>query len=215
MRWSSPHAKISCTRRGEGRPVQAFANDGMFTEHAKGFRMVIRVGTCVVMDHDLHGVRTFASDTRDHAMRILILNGPNLDLLGSREPAVYGTHTFDEALVELRAVFPGVEIEHRQSNEEGQLVSWLRGAAGAADGVILNPAGYSHTSVAIRDSIAVIDVPVVEVHISNIHAREEFRHNTLTGAVCAGVITGFGLEGYRLAVLHLMHRAHRKADRSS
>lgn len=136
--------------------------------------------------------------------RILILNGPNLDLLGTREPHIYGTRTFEEYLGELRALFPDVVFTYRQSNSEGELVGLLREASGSQDAVILNAAGYSHTSVALRDTIVVIGIPVVEVHISNIHAREEFRHHTVTGGVCAGVITGFGLEGYRLAVAHLV-----------
>ena len=140
-------------------------------------------------------------------MRILIINGPNLDLLGSREPHIYGTTSFGDYLVALRARYPQADLAYQQSNVEGELVQLLRGSQGAYDGIVLNAAGYSHSSVALRDSISVLKIPVVEVHISNIHAREEFRHNTLTGAVCAGVITGFGLEGYRLALEHLLHRA--------
>ncbi len=139
-------------------------------------------------------------------MRILLLNGPNLDLLGTREPHVYGSRTFEDYLTELRALFPEVDLAYKQTNVEGELVAWLRSAGTEQDGIILNAAGYSHTSVALRDAITVLEKPVVEVHISNIHGREEFRHNTLTGAACAGVITGFGLEGYRLAVLHLLER---------
>ncbi|HRH69164.1 MAG: type II 3-dehydroquinate dehydratase [Flavobacteriales bacterium] len=138
--------------------------------------------------------------------RILIVNGPNLDLLGTREPHIYGSRSFEDYLAELRPRFPGVEFTFRQSNVEGELVDVLRKADAAIDGIVLNAAGYSHTSVALRDTISVLKVPVVEVHISNIHAREDFRHRTLTGAVCAGVITGFGLEGYRLAVEHLVQR---------
>lgn len=145
-------------------------------------------------------LRTFA------AMRILILNGPNLDLLGTREPAIYGSRSFADLLAELRSAFPAVRIEHVQRNSESDLVVDLRKAATEQDGVVLNAAGYSHTSVALRDTITVLPIPVVEVHISNIHAREEFRWITLTGAVCTGVITGFGLEGYRLAVQHLVAR---------
>ncbi|HQW05105.1 MAG: type II 3-dehydroquinate dehydratase [Flavobacteriales bacterium] len=139
-------------------------------------------------------------------MRILFLNGPNLDLLGTREPHIYGDRSFPELLEELRKRYPQVTFSYVQSNVEGELVSAVRGAVGEFEGIIINPAGYSHTSVALRDAIALIDLPVVEVHISNIHAREEFRHNTITGAVCAGVITGFGSEGYRLAVEHLLKR---------
>jgi 3-dehydroquinate dehydratase-2 len=138
------------------------------------------------------------------AMRILILNGPNLDLLGTREPHIYGGRSFPDHFKELQDLFPQVELAHAQSNVEGELVQMLRDAVGRHDAVVFNPAGYSHTSVALRDTIVAIDLPVVEVHISNIHAREEFRHHTITGAACRGVITGFGLEGYRLAVLHLL-----------
>lgn len=139
-------------------------------------------------------------------MRILIINGPNLDLLGTREPHIYGKRGFEDQLKDLQVAFPTVRFTYLQSNVEGDIVEMLRRHAAEVDGFIINPGGYSHTSVAIRDTIAVLEKPVVEVHISNIHAREEFRHNTLTGAVCAGVITGFGLEGYRLAVEHLVRR---------
>lgn len=139
-------------------------------------------------------------------MRILIVNGPNLDLLGTREPHIYGSRSFEDYLVELRRTFGSEVFTYVQSNVEGDLVELLRKAPGDQDGVVLNAAGYSHTSVALRDTIAVLTIPVVEVHISNIHGREEFRRHTMTGAVCAGVITGFGLEGYRLAVQHLLQR---------
>ncbi len=138
--------------------------------------------------------------------RLLIINGPNLDLLGTREPHIYGDRSFEDYLLELRNAFPQVEVGFLQSNSEGEIVGWLRQADGTHDGVVLNPAGYSHTSVAIRDTIAVLKIPVVEVHISNIHAREEFRHQSLTGAKCVGIITGFGLEGYRLALQYLLQR---------
>lgn len=139
-------------------------------------------------------------------MRILILNGPNLDLLGTREPHIYGSRSFADFLDELQGLFPGISFHHGQSNVEGELVQLLRDAVGRYDGVVFNPAGYSHTSVALRDTIVATGLPVVEVHISNIHGREEFRHHTITGGACLGVITGFGLEGYRLAVLHLQGR---------
>ncbi len=138
--------------------------------------------------------------------RILIINGPNLDLLGTREPHIYGNRSFEDYLAELRSRFTAVQFTYQQSNVEGELVDLLRKADDTFDGIVLNAAGYSHTSVALRDTIAVLKKPVVEVHISNIHAREEFRHHTLTGAACVGVITGFGLEGYRLAVEHLIQR---------
>lgn len=137
-------------------------------------------------------------------MRILIVNGPNLNLLGDREPGVYGAQGFDTYLAELRDAFPGHTIDLFQSNVEGALIDALQAAEKERDGVVMNAAGFTHTSVALRDTIAWMKVPVVEVHISNIHAREEFRAHSLTGAKCAGVITGFGLEGYRLAVAHLV-----------
>mgnify|MGYP001171574911 CR=1 FL=1 len=140
---------------------------------------------------------------------ILILNGPNLNLLGTREPSVYGTRTFDDYLAELRGSFPGHVIDLVQSNLEGGLIDALQAADADRDGVVMNAAGYTHTSVAIRDTIAGLRVPVVEVHISNIHAREEFRERSITGAKCAGVITGFGLEGYRMAIDHLLARRAR------
>ncbi|MCB0766521.1 MAG: 3-dehydroquinate dehydratase [Flavobacteriales bacterium] len=137
-------------------------------------------------------------------MRILIINGPNLDLLGTREPHIYGHRSFEDYLDELRAAFPKVVLDHRQTNEEGGIVSALRDMSAEVDAFILNAGGYSHTSVAIHDTIKAIDKPVVEVHISNIHAREPFRHHTITGAACAGIITGFGLEGYRMALDRLV-----------
>lgn len=137
---------------------------------------------------------------------ILILNGPNLDLLGRREPHIYGNRSFEDYHADLLRDFPQVGLFHIQTNSESAIVEHLRGAVGTHDAVVLNAAGYSHTSVAIRDTIVAIGLPVVEVHISNIHAREAFRQGTITGAVCAGVITGFGLDGYRLAIQHLLRR---------
>lgn len=137
-------------------------------------------------------------------MRILILNGPNLNLLGSREPHIYGRTSFDDYLPQLKAAFPQASIALRQSNVEGELVEALQQAIGQYDAVVLNAAGYSHTSIALRDIVATMTIPVVEVHISNIHAREEFRHNSLTGGVSKGVISGLGLDGYRLAIDHLL-----------
>ncbi len=137
---------------------------------------------------------------------ILVLNGPNLNLLGRREPEVYGRATLadleracHDAGREL-----GVEVVCRQSNHEGQLIDWLHGAAAeGATGVVLNPGGYTHTSVALRDAIAGIAVPVIEVHLSNVHARERFRHRSLVAGVCLGSVLGLGVDGYRLAVRHL------------
>ncbi|MBL0043198.1 MAG: type II 3-dehydroquinate dehydratase [Flavobacteriales bacterium] len=137
---------------------------------------------------------------------ILVLNGPNLNLLGTRETELYGTRSFDDYLVELRSTFSGHTIDIVQSNIEGELINALQGAIGNYSGVVLNAGGFSHTSVAIRDTIAWLSLPVVEVHISNIHAREEFRERSITGAKCVGVITGFGMDGYRLAIDHLLTR---------
>jgi 3-dehydroquinate dehydratase II len=141
------------------------------------------------------------SDT-DSAMKILVLNGPNLNLLGTREPEVYGRATLAEVekLVRDRAAKGGAEIDFRQSNNEGELVTWIQEARGAWDVIILNAAAYTHTSVALRDAIAAIGVPTIEVHLSNIHARESFRHQSLIAPVCRGQICGFGAVSYVLAV---------------
>ena len=136
-------------------------------------------------------------------MKLIIINGPNLNLLGKREPDIYGQQDFEAYLGELRTGFPGVQIDYYQSNVEGELVNKLHEAGFSYDGIILNAAAYTHTSVAIGDAVAGISTPVVEVHISNVYAREPFRHESKMAAHCKGVITGFGLEGYRLAVLHL------------
>lgn len=130
-------------------------------------------------------------------MRILILNGPNLNLLGTREPEIYGNQTFLEYFKKLQTHFQG-ELEYIQTNVEGELINALHNSS--HDGIILNAGGYTHTSVALRDAVAGIQIPVVEVHISNLAQREEFRHNSFITAVCAGSIMGFGLDGYRLAL---------------
>jgi len=133
-------------------------------------------------------------------MRILILNGPNLNLLGTREPEIYGTKSFLNYFEDLKSEF-GDELEYVQTNVEGEIINALHDSK--HEGIILNAGGYTHTSVAIRDAISGINVPVVEVHISNLAVREEFRHNSLITAVCEGSIMGFGLEGYRLALKYL------------
>jgi 3-dehydroquinate dehydratase II len=137
-------------------------------------------------------------------VRILILNGPNLNLLGKREPGVYGSLSFGEYLNELRGMFGEHEVAYNQSNVEGELIDLLHGADGKFDGVVLNAGGYTHTSVALRDAVAAIAVPVVEVHISNVMKREEFRHTSLLTGVCAGIIAGFGMDSYRLAIEALL-----------
>lgn len=133
-------------------------------------------------------------------MKILILNGPNLNLQGRRDTDVYGTKTFEEFLTELRSSFPEVEIDYFQSNVEGELINALHRSMGVYDGVVLNAGGYTHTSVALRDAVAAVSTPVVEVHISSILAREEFRHQSLLAAVAIGSIMGFGLDSYRLGI---------------
>ncbi len=134
--------------------------------------------------------------------RILVLNGPNLNLLGVREPEVYGHTTLDNIVDGLaaRAGDAGATIRHIQSNSEGTLVDALHEARTTADGVVFNPGAYTHTSVALRDAISAIDIPVIETHLSNVHAREEFRQTSLLSAVCLGVIGGFGPHSYTLAL---------------
>ena len=138
-------------------------------------------------------------------MKILIINGPNLNLLGTREPLHYGTGTMDSVLDALKSQYPDVQFDYYQSNVEGFLIDRLHQTLEEpCDGVVLNAGAYTHTSVALRDAIAAIKVPVVEVHISNVHSREEFRQRSLISAVCKGVICGFGLDSYRLGVEALL-----------
>jgi 3-dehydroquinate dehydratase II len=133
-------------------------------------------------------------------MKLQIINGPNLNLLGIREQSIYGNDDFETFLAGLRERFSVLEIDYFQSNIEGELINKLHEVGFSYDGVILNAGGYTHTSVALADAIAAINTPVVEVHITNIYAREEYRHVSLTGKNCRGVLTGFGLQGYRLAI---------------
>lgn len=133
-------------------------------------------------------------------MKIAIINGPNLNLLGRREPEVYGSLTFEQYLETLKSTFPAVEFAYFQSNVEGEIVNHLHAVGFSYDGILLNAGAYTHTSVAIRDAIAGIKTPVVEIHISNIYAREEFRHTSLTAAKAVGVICGLGMKGYALGV---------------
>ena len=137
-------------------------------------------------------------------MKVIIINGPNLNLLGVRETNIYGASSFEDFLGSLQEMYSIVEIEYFQSNIEGELINKLHEKGFDYDGIIFNGGGYTHTSVAIADAIKAISTPVVEVHISNIYAREEFRHVSITGKNCAGVITGFGLDGYRLALESLL-----------
>ncbi|MBK8613684.1 MAG: type II 3-dehydroquinate dehydratase [Flavobacteriales bacterium] len=138
-------------------------------------------------------------------MKLLLLNGPNLNLLGKREPGIYGDRSFEEFLHALRKHYPDHDLDHFQSNVEGELVNALQAADSLYVGVVFNAGGYTHTSVALRDCIAAIKVPVIEVHISNVLKREEFRHTSLIGGVCLGTVSGLGLDGYRLAVDHLVN----------
>jgi 3-dehydroquinate dehydratase II len=140
--------------------------------------------------------------------RILILNGPNLNMLGIREPKTYGSQTLAdiEAMCRAEAKKLKLTLEFKQTNREGELVEWIQAAYGKIDGMVINPAGYSHTSVAIRDAISAVGIPTVEVHLSNIHAREEFRHFSYVSAVAVGVICGLGAAGYRLALEALAER---------
>ena len=135
-----------------------------------------------------------------HMKKIEIINGPNLNLTGIREPEVYGHTTMEEMVEALRKQFPDMEIGYYQSNVEGELINRLHEVGFTADGIILNAGGYSHTSVAIHDAIAAITTPVVEVHISNIYAREEYRRHSLLTDACRGIIAGLGMEVYRLAI---------------
>jgi 3-dehydroquinate dehydratase-2 len=137
-------------------------------------------------------------------MKIAIINGPNLNLLGKREPGIYGSMSFDDYLVTLKDKYPQVEIHYYQSNVEGELINELQRVGFDYNGIIMNPGGYTHTSVAIGDAIAGIKTPVVEVHISNVHAREEFRKLSHVSGKSAGSIIGLGLKGYELALLFLM-----------
>lgn len=132
--------------------------------------------------------------------RIRIINGPNLNLLGTREPEVYGKVGFDVYLKDLRASFPQCEFSYFQSNIEGELIDDLHRAGFAWDGIILNAGAYTHTSIALHDAIKAIQTPVIEIHMSNVYAREAFRHHSMLSAACSGVILGFGLSSYRLAV---------------
>lgn len=133
-------------------------------------------------------------------MKIQIINGPNLNLLGNREPGIYGSESFSGYMEKLQSVFEDVELNYFQSNVEGEIINKIQETGFDYDGIILNAGGYTHTSVAIRDAVKAVSTPVIEVHISNTHAREEFRHHSMISAVCQGVIAGFGLDSYRLAV---------------
>lgn len=147
------------------------------------------------------------------APKILILNGPNLNLLGTRQPEVYGAASLGdiEAACRKRAKSLGLAVDFQQSNREGELVDWIQGARGAAAGIVINPAAYSHTSVAILDALLAVELPVVEVHLSNIHRREPFRHHSFVSQAAQGVICGFGPRGYVMALDAIGELIHRGA----
>ena len=136
--------------------------------------------------------------------KIIIINGPNLNLLGKRQPEIYGNITFEDFFKELKSSFESIQLEYYQSNVEGDLVNKLQEVGFSYSGIVFNAGGYTHTSVAIADAVASLDSPTIEVHISNVYAREDFRHQSLMAANCKGVIAGFGLNSYKLAVEALL-----------
>ena len=133
-------------------------------------------------------------------MKIQIINGPNINLLGKREPSIYGTQSFDAYFEELKHFYPSVEFTYFQSNVEGEMINKIHEVGFEYDGIILNAGAYTHTSIALQDAIRAVMTPVIEVHISNVHKREEFRHKSMISCACTGVICGFGLHSYRLAI---------------
>ena len=143
-------------------------------------------------------------------MKIAIINGPNLNLLGQREPSIYGSSSFDAYLPKLRERYPDVQLTYFQSNHEGALIDHLQQVGFECDGIVLNAGAYTHTSIALHDCIRSLRAPVIEVHISNVHQREPFRHHSFLSPVCRGVICGFGLDSYRLAIEALLetHQTH-------
>ena len=139
-------------------------------------------------------------------MKIQIINGPNLNLLGVREPGIYGKESFETYLPELKKKYPKIQIDYYQSNIEGELINKMQEVGFSYDGIILNAGAYTHTSIALQDCIRSLKAPVIEVHISNVHAREEYRHQSLISPACLGVIAGFGLDSYRLSMEALLAR---------
>ena len=139
-------------------------------------------------------------------MKIHIINGPNINLLGKREPSIYGSQSFDEYLKELKSLYQTVDFEYYQSNVEGEMINKIHEVGFDYDGIILNAGAYTHTSIALQDAIRAITTPVIEVHISNVHQREEFRHKSMISSACIGVICGFGLDSYRLGVEALLRK---------
>ena len=151
---------------------------------------------------------TFVKDLTKKDMQILILNGPNLNLLGVREPGIYGNNSFDDYLAQLRKQYNDIQIDYFQSNVEGEMIDKMQEVGFSYDGIVLNAGAYTHTSVALHDCIRALKTPVIEVHISNVHAREEFRHHSMISSACKGVICGFGLDSYRLAIEAIQHFEH-------
>lgn len=139
-------------------------------------------------------------------MKIQIINGPNINLLGKREPGIYGARSFEDYFMELKSRYPHVEFDYFQSNVEGEMINKLHEVGFDYDGVVLNAGAYTHTSIALQDAIRAISAPVIEVHISNLHQREAFRHKSMISCACVGVICGFGLDSYRLGVEALLGR---------
>ena len=133
-------------------------------------------------------------------MRIQIINGPNINLLGKREPSIYGSETFESYLEKLKKLYPQVTFDYYQSNVEGEMINKIHEVGFSYDGIILNAGAYTHTSIALQDALRAVTTPAIEVHISNVHTREEFRHKSMISCACVGVICGFGLNSYRLAV---------------
>lgn len=140
-------------------------------------------------------------------MKIIIINGPNLNLLGVRETSVYGSEGFDGYFQNLKSQYPAIQLDYFQSNTEGEIINKLHEVGFSYDGIIVNAGGYTHTSVAIADAIAAIKTPVLEVHISNVYSREDFRHKSLMSKNCIGVISGLGLDSYKLALIHLISKS--------
>lgn len=138
-------------------------------------------------------------------MRIQIINGPNINLLGKREPTIYGSESFEDHFERLKALYPDVELSYYQSNIEGKMIDKIQEVGFSVDGIVLNAGAYTHTSIALQDAIRAVTAPVIEVHISNVHAREEFRHKSMISCACKGVICGFGLDSYRLGIEALLH----------
>jgi 3-dehydroquinate dehydratase-2 len=138
-------------------------------------------------------------------MKIQIINGPNINLLGKREPSIYGSTSFEDYYQTLKERYPDVELDYFQSNVEGELINKIHEVGFSSDGIILNAGAYTHTSIALQDAIRSVTTPVIEVHISNVHTREEFRHKSMISCACKGVICGFGLDSYRLALEALLY----------